>query len=101
MDVKNKIGKEMSKMDSEEKDSILESFDKFRNYISEKIEFSKNMGLSDDKLAKATEFVANYLAKHEEPHNREEHLLMELWKVGSKEEQEVFSQMLLKMIKNQ
>lgn len=99
MDVKNKIQEEISELNSEEKDTILRSFDNFRNYLSEKIEFGENMGLSDNKLAKATEFVANYLAKHEEPRNREEHLLMELWKAASKEEQEVFSQMLLKMIK--
>lgn len=99
MDVKNKIQEEISELNKEEKDSILQNFDNFRNYLSDKVEFGENMGLSDNKLAKATEFVANYLAKHEEPRNREEHLLMELWKAASKEEQEVFSQMLLKMIK--
>ena len=30
-------------------------------------------------LAKATEKVAGYLANHEEPRNREEHLLQQLW----------------------
>ncbi|TQR18499.1 DUF3243 family protein [Psychrobacillus soli] len=45
------------------------------------------MGLSEEKLAKNTELVANYLAKHENPRNREEKILMELWNSGSKEEQ--------------
>ncbi len=101
MNIKSKVQHELSEMDNEEKDAILENFNRFKKYLSEKIEFGESMGLSDDKLAKATEFVANYLAKNEEPRNREEYLLMELWKLGSKEEQEMFSQMLLKMIKNQ
>jgi Protein of unknown function (DUF3243) len=57
------------------------------------------MGLSEEKLAKTTEIVANYLAKHEEPRNREENVLMELWKSGSKEEQHTLSHMLLKMVR--
>ncbi len=53
------------------------------------------MGLSEEKLAKNTELVANYLAKHEELRNREENVLMELWKSGSKEEQYTLVYILL------
>lgn len=99
MEMQNKVQKELNNLDSEQKDSILENFDRFKQYLLEKIEIGESMGLSDDKLAKATELVANYLAKHEEPRNREEHLLMELWKSGSKEEQQSLSHMILEMIK--
>ncbi len=58
------------------------------------------MGLSEEKLAKTTELVANYLAKHEEPRNREEKVLMELWKSGSEKEQRMLSHMLLEMVRN-
>jgi len=55
--------------------------------------------LSEEKLAKTTEIVANYLAKHENPRNREENILMELWNSGSKEEQHTLAHMLLKMVR--
>ena len=42
------------------------------------------MGLSDETLAKATEKVAGYLANHEEPRNREEHILQQFGKVETR-----------------
>jgi len=59
------------------------------------------MGLSEEALAKATEKVAGYLAKHEEPRNREQYLLQELWKSGDKEQQHALSHMLLNLVKNE
>ncbi|WP_342512858.1 DUF3243 family protein [Sporosarcina sp. FSL K6-1522] len=60
----------------------------------------ENMGLSEEKLAKTAEIVANYLANHENPRNREENILMELWNSGSKEEQHTLAHMLFKMVRN-
>lgn len=99
VDMKDKVQKELSKIDGEEKDQILENFNRFKQYLSEKVELGENLGLSEEKLAKTTELVANYLAKHEEPRNREENLLMELWKSGTKEEQHTLAHMLLKMVR--
>ncbi|MCM3743768.1 DUF3243 domain-containing protein [Sporosarcina luteola] len=99
MDMKDKVQKELAKIDGEDKGQILENFNQFKQYLAEKVQLGENLGLSDEKLAKTTEIVARYLANHEEPRNREEKVLMELWKSGSEEEQRVFSQMLLKMVK--
>ena len=75
--MQNIVQKELNNLDSEQKDSILENFDRFKQYLLEKIEIGESMGLSDDKLAKATELVANDLAKQQAPRKREGHLLME------------------------
>lgn len=99
MGMQDKVQSELSKINNEEKDQILENFNRFKQYLSEKVQLGENMGLSDEKLAKTTEIVANYLANHEEPRNREEHLLMELWKSGSKEDQSVLARMLLEMVR--
>lgn len=100
MDMKDKVQKELAKLIDETKDDILENFNHFKNYLGEKVELGENVGLSEETLAKTTELVANYLAKHENPRNREEHLLMQLWNSGTKEEQHNLSHMLLKMVKN-
>ena len=99
MDMQDKVQKELSKINSEEKDQILENFNRFKQYLSEKVKLGENMGLSEEKLAKTTELVANYLSKHEEPRNREEKLLMELWKSGTEEEQHMLSHMLLELVR--
>jgi hypothetical protein len=100
MDMKDKVQQELSQLDVEKKDEILENFNQFKQYLAKKVELGENLGLSEEKLAKTTELVASYLAKHEEPRNREENLLMELWKSGSKEEQHALSHMLLNMVRN-
>ena len=97
--MKDKVQKELAKIDDETKDDILANFTQFKQYLAEKVELGENMGLSEEKLAKTTELVANYLAKHENPRNREENVLMELWKSGSKEEQHTLAHMLLKMVR--
>ncbi|MFJ7935756.1 DUF3243 domain-containing protein [Sporosarcina sp. NPDC096371] len=97
--MKDKVQNELAKISDETKGEILENFNQFKQYLAEKVELGENMGLSEEKLAKTTELVANYLAKHEEPRNREEHVLLELWKSGSKEEQHSLAHMLLKMVR--
>ena len=84
--MKDKVQTELGKVSDETKEEILENFNQFKQYLAEKVELGENMGLSEEKLAKTTEIVANYLAKHENPRNREENILMELWNSGSKEE---------------
>lgn len=97
--MKDKVQKELAKINDETKDEILGNFNQFKQYLAGKIELGENMGLSDENLAKTAELVANYLSKHETPRNREENLLMELWNAGSKEEQHNLAHMLVNMVK--
>lgn len=99
MDIKGKVQQELSQLDAESKEEVLENFSRFKQYLAEKVEIGESLGLSEEKLAKTTEIVANYLAKHEEPRNREEKILMELWKSGTKEEQNTLAHMLLEMVR--
>lgn len=99
MDINNKVQSELAEINNETKNEILENFNRFKQYLSGKVELGENLGLSEEKLTKTTELVANYLAKHEDPRNREEKVLMELWKSGSKEEQGMLAHMLLEMVR--
>lgn len=97
----NQVDQHINHMNSEEKEEILANFDRFKSYLSQQITKGERIGLSEEMLAKATEKVANYLAEHEEPKNREEHLLKELWKAGNKEQQHQLAHILLNMVKEQ
>ena len=79
MDMKDKVQKEVAQRQVAEKLVALENFNRFKQYLSENVELSEDMGLSEENLAKTTELVANYLAKHEDSRNREEKMLMKLW----------------------
>jgi hypothetical protein len=97
--VDKKVEDKLKHFDDEKKEEILANFDHFKNYLGSKVELGEKMGLSEERLAQITEKVAGYLAKNEDPKNREEYLLQELWKVGSKEEQHMLAHMLLRMVK--
>ncbi|GKV56292.1 hypothetical protein NCCP2222_22390 [Sporosarcina sp. NCCP-2222] len=99
MDAKDRVAKELNQMDAEKKEDILENFNRFKMYLSDKVSKGESLGLNEEQLAKTTEFVANYLSKHEEPRNREQYLLQELWNAGDKEEQHALAHMLLKLVR--
>jgi hypothetical protein len=84
-------------MDSGQKQQILGDFDEFKSYLHKRIDMAGSIGLGQEQMAKIAERVADYLASHEEPRNREEMLLQELWKVGSPEERHMLAHMLVRM----
>ncbi|BBH19999.1 hypothetical protein Back11_13440 [Paenibacillus baekrokdamisoli] len=92
-----KINQTLDRMNPAIKDEILENFDAFKGFLAKRIELAENFGLNEEQLAVVAQKVAGYLAKHEEPRNREEKLLQELWKVGNEDQQHHLSHMLVKL----
>lgn len=93
------VDHQLEDMSQEDINDILKNFNHFKSYLSEQVTKGERIGLSEEMLAKATEKVANYLAKHEDPKNREEYLLRELWLSGNKDQQHHLAHMLLNMVK--
>jgi hypothetical protein len=93
----NKVDDVLDRISKGRKDGILSDFESFQNYLSARINLGKAIGLSDEQLARTAEKIAGYLSENEEPRNREEKLLQELWKVGTKEEQHSLSHLLVKL----
>ncbi|MCY8232127.1 DUF3243 domain-containing protein [Priestia endophytica] len=81
----------------EEKEQILQNFEEFKNYLGDKVEKGQKLGLSKEAVAKSAKKVADYLAKNEEPKNREEYLLQQLWKVGEEEDRHHLARMLVRL----
>jgi len=93
-----KVNDKLQDMSSEQKDEILSSFEGFKDYLSEKVEKADKLGLNEEQIAKAAQKVGDYLAAKEEPRNREEKLLQELWKAGNEEEQHKLAHLLVKLV---
>ncbi|MNO35278.1 hypothetical protein D3C76_253260 [compost metagenome] len=92
-----KVSDALDRIDPEQKEVILNNFEDFRTYLGKRIQLAQKIGLGEEQLAVAAEKIADYLAAHEEPRNSEEKLLLELWKVGSKEERHRLAHMLVKL----
>lgn len=99
-DINSRVSNQIDKMSMEEKDHILQSFTHFISYLKDQLAKGESLGLSDNMLAKAAKFVADHLAKHEEPRNREEKVLNELWLAADEDEKKALSRVLVKMVQS-
>lgn len=97
--IQGKVQEELNNVNPEEKDEILANFSTFKSYLGDKVAKGEKLGLGEEQLAKTAEMVAGYLANNEEPRNREENLLQELWKSGDKDQQHALSHMLVNMVR--
>ncbi|MEW4369591.1 DUF3243 domain-containing protein [Paenibacillus kandeliae] len=96
----DKVESVLNRISDEQKKQILDDFESFRSYLGKRIQMAETIGLSEESLAKVTQKIADYLAKHEQPQNSEEKLLYELWKVGDDDQRHKLAHMLVKMVKN-
>ncbi|MGP4070015.1 DUF3243 domain-containing protein [Halobacillus sp. B29] len=86
-----------AQMSEDKKDDIMKSFESFKDYLGDQVNKGEKLGLGSEGLSKGAKRVADYLAKHEEPRNREEKVLNELWGVANKEEREHMAHVLVKL----
>lgn len=83
----NNPEEEARSIDQEDKEQILQSYDKFINYLGKQVSRGEKMGMDEDQLAKAATKLSDYLASNEEPRNREEQVLKELWKATENDDE--------------
>ncbi|CAJ1315244.1 DUF3243 domain-containing protein [Paenibacillus sp. PK4536] len=88
----------LNRLSDDQKDDILSNFESFKSYLGKRIQLGESIGLGEEKLAKIAQKVADYLAAHEEPRNREEKLLYELWKVGDEDQRHKLAHLLVRMV---
>ncbi|ADC49096.1 MULTISPECIES: DUF3243 domain-containing protein [Alkalihalophilus] len=93
----NKIESEVQQSIPEEKEEILQNFEQFKDYLGDKVAKGEKLGMSEETLAKYAEKVGDYLAAKEDPRNREEKLLQELWQLGDQEQRHHLAHMLVRL----
>lgn len=96
--ITERVEKKMEAISPEKKDEILDNFNRFKSYLKDKVELGERMGLNEHQLATAAEKVANYLARNEQPQNREQHLLKEMWLVANEDERHKLAHVLVKLV---
>ena len=86
-----------AKMKEDKKDEIMENYESFKDYLGDQVRRGEKLGLGEEGLTIGAKRVADYLAQHEEPRNREEKVLNEMWNVASKDEREHMAHVLVKL----
>ncbi|MFZ5823538.1 MAG: DUF3243 domain-containing protein [Bacillota bacterium] len=77
---------------------VLESFEQWKQFLSQQVNQAKNAGASESTIANAAQGIGTFLAQKVDPRNREQRLLKELWDSGSQQEQAALASMITKMV---
>lgn len=77
---------------------VLESFDQWKQFLSQRVNEAKSAGASETTIANAAAGIGHFLADKVDPRNREQRLLKELWDAGSADEQKALASMITKMV---
>ena len=87
----------VANMSEDKKEDIMQNFQSFKDYLGDQVHKGEKLGLGEEGLSKGAKRVADYLAKHEDPRNREEKVFNELWNVANEEERQHMSHVLVKL----
>lgn len=81
--------------------TVLETFEKWKSFLSERVEQAKKAGMSDETIAKLAFQIGEFLDEKVDPKNEEERLLKELWDVGNEEERKTIARLMVKLVEKQ
>lgn len=80
--------------------TVLETFDRWKQFLAERIEQAQKAGMSDETIAKLAFQIGEFLDNKVDPENREERMLKELWDVSTDEEKRMLAGLIVKLVDN-
>jgi predicted metal-binding transcription factor (methanogenesis marker protein 9) len=78
--------------------SVLKSFDKWKQFLGERISQAEAVGMSDETVTKLAFQIGQYLQDTIDPKNEEERVLKELWDVGNEQERKTLAHLMVKLV---
>ena len=81
--------------------SVLDDFGTWKGFLAGKLQQAEEQGMSQQTVSSIAFEVGNYLSESVEAENHEEAVLRELWDAGSKEEQQVIANIMVKLVQQE
>lgn len=78
--------------------TVLETFDKWKEFLTERVNQAQQAGMSEDTISKLAFQIGEFLDDKVDPKNGEERLLKELWDVGDAEERKTMARLMVKFV---
>jgi hypothetical protein len=78
--------------------TVLETFDKWKAFLAERVNLAQATGMSDEMISKLAFQIGEFLEEKVDPKNGEERLLQQLWEVGSEEEKKTIARLMVKLV---
>ncbi len=80
--------------------SILENFETWKDFLSNRLEQAQNQGMSQQTITNVAYEIGDYLAQSVDAKNEEQAVLRELWNAASEEEQHAIASAMVKLVQN-
>lgn len=77
--------------------SILENFDRWKEFLGERVEQARDAGLSDSQIEEVAVRMGNFLANKVDPENPQERLLKQMWDANP-DQQHNMARMMINMV---
>lgn len=77
--------------------TVLTKFDHWKQFLGERVESAKKIGMSEETIAKLAYEIGEFLDEKVDPKNDEERVLKELWDVGNTAERQAIASMMVKL----
>ncbi|QYR19713.1 DUF3243 domain-containing protein [Paenibacillus sp. sptzw28] len=78
--------------------TVLSNFDTWKQFLADRVEHGKEIGLSEDSIAKLAFEIGSFLDAKVDPKNDQERALKELWDVGNEDEQKTIARLMVKLV---
>jgi hypothetical protein len=78
--------------------TVLETFDKWKAFLAERVNQAQAAGLSDETISKLAYQIGEFLNEKVDPKNEEERILKLLWDVGTEEERKTIARLMVKLV---
>lgn len=78
--------------------SVLETFEKWKSFLSERVDQAQSAGMSDETITKLAFQIGEFLDDKVDPKNTEERLLKELWDLGNENERKTIAGLMVKLV---
>jgi hypothetical protein len=79
--------------------SVLTSFDKWKQFLAERVNAAQNSGMNDETIVKLATDIGDFMSTKIDPENKEERLLKELWDAADEQERKTIARVMFKMVR--
>lgn len=78
--------------------TVLETFEKWKTFLAERVNQAQAIGMSDETISQLAFQIGEFLDQKVDPQNNEERLLKDLWDVGTEEERKTLARLMVKLV---
>ncbi|SDW25920.1 DUF3243 domain-containing protein [Paenibacillus sp. CF384] len=80
--------------------TVLSNFENWKNFLSDRVDQAKGMGLNEDTIANLAYEIGSFLGEKVDPKNEQERAIKELWDVGDEQERKTIAGLMVKLVQS-